>query len=335
MAVTVLGWLLVAEVVLLTALTLTALAVFGARRWDRRHDERFADTRDRVLRMLAGDGEVSAVMDGAMALPVRHRRRLLLGLVTTVGPAERPLVAELGVRTGVVDRARRGLRSRWWRRRLGGVQLLTAVAVDDVHRTTLLDDPVPAVRASAAWWSSIVAPGPRCAASLAERADDPSGRVRHALAESLARCGAAGAGAVADLMVEGSDRGRRVAVLAAAGLHDPRVEAAARTLATDPDPGLRAAACRLLSSADPATVAVLDGLVVDPDPGVRAAAAAALGAGGMSVLVDRLAPLVADEDDVVRVAAADALVQLGPVGEMVVRVSAAAGPGPVMGDALS
>ena len=110
------------------------------------------------------------------------------------------------------------------------------------------------------------------------------------------------------------------------------MEAAARTLATAPDPGLRTAACRLLSSADPATVAVLDGLVVDPDPGVRAAAAAALGAGRMGLLVDRLAPLVADDDDVVRVAAAEALVQLGPVGEMVVRVNASTGTRSLTGD---
>lgn len=331
MPTTVLGGLLAAEVVFLAVLTLTAVAVLGGRRWETRYVGAVRDAQDRVLRLLAGDGDRPAALDAVAALPVRHRRRLVLGLVAAVGPADRPLLADLAAATGLVDGARRQLRSRWWRRRLAGVQLLTAIGVDDGRRAVLLDDPVPAVRAAAAWWSSTVA-APVCAPELAARAEDPSGRVRHALAESLARCGPDGAGVVADLMVTGSDRARRVAVLAAAGLHDPRVEAAARTLAAAPDPGLRTAACRLLSSADPATVAVLDGLVVDPDPGVRAAAAAALGAGRMGVLVDRLAPLVADDDDVVRVAAAEALVQLGPVGEMVVRVNASTGTRSLTGD---
>lgn len=324
MPVTVLGWLLVAEIALLCVLTLVALAVLGGRSWDGRHDEGLRDARDRVLQLLAGVGDLPTASRYLMVLPVRLRRRLILDLVPNVGPAERPLLAELAAHAGLVARARRSIRSRWWRRRLGGVHVLTAAGVDDRYRSVLLDDPVPAVRAAAAWWSSTVAPGPRCAASLAARADDPSGRVRHAIAESLSRLGPDGARVVADLMVAGSPRGRRVALTAASGLHDPRVEAAARSLATDPDPSCRASACRLLSSSDPATVVVLDRLVLDPDPGVRAAAAASLGAGRTDGLVDRLAPLVIDEDDVVRTAAAEALVQLGPVGRMVVRARVAA-----------
>jgi hypothetical protein len=186
-AAAVLEALLLVELAVLCVLAGAAAAVLAGRWWDGRDEHRFRRARDLVLRALAGVGDVGAASDVVVGLPARNRRRLVLELVRTVGPSERPLVAGLAARSGLVDRARRRLRSRRWRRRLDGVRLLTAVGLDDGARVGLLDDRSAEVRAAAAWWSAVVAPGRRTAASLAARADDPSGRVRHALAESLAR----------------------------------------------------------------------------------------------------------------------------------------------------
>jgi hypothetical protein len=333
------------QVLLLLGLLLSAAlaAVFGHAAWlgwTRRADPpRLALARAALTNTLAGGaapastvprgdaartsgegpaGSVPADRD-IVALPDRLRRRLLSDLAGSVQGDQRQRLARLAVDLGIIGRAQRWARSRWWWRRLRGAHLLSSLCDEDPLMHRLLGDPHPAVRAEAITWA-----GDHVDTAVAERLvdllADRSPLCRHAAKDALLRAGPAAPPVVAEHLRRGDSPNLDALLDVAAGRPDHRYQAAARSLAGDPRPAIRAVAARLLGElGGHDAIPVLELQLTDPQPAVREEAAAALGRLGHWPAASAVARLLRDPSWDVRCAAGEALAALGAPGALMLQ----------------
>ncbi|MFZ4584377.1 MAG: HEAT repeat domain-containing protein [Acidimicrobiia bacterium] len=260
----------------------------------------------------------ATLIDDLMHLSTRERTDLLVGVATPVGPTERGHLTWLAERLGLLDRATRRLRSQLARRRLHALAVFAALQVDCAESAALLDDSHPEVRAAAAWTWHLSHPDDDAAPVLLPLAEDVDGRVRHVVAEILARRGANGCAVASRLLQTDSSRARTCALMAATRLATPELCAAVVTAANDANAQERVLAIRALAhQGSPAAAEKVVQLLPDPDPQVRGEAAGALPALLGAPALAHLGPCTGDDDARVQFAAAAALMRLGPVGQMV------------------
>lgn len=283
------AWLLVAAQVIGAAIAVcVAVALLGKGQSDHR-DRRELD-RETAVRPY-----VVSLLTGEALLPAPHGRlgrtadRVLLeSLGTFRGEARETLVHALEER-GVLDRARRRLRSRRPLRRAEAADVLghagLAAAVPDL--AALLDDRWAEVRMVAA---------------------RGLGRIRST--------------ASAEALIAGTTQRRvvpaDVVAMALVAIGSPAIEPLRRTL-TAGAPLARLIACRVLGHLGAlAAVEELEGtMATDPDPDLRVAAAEALGRIGAPSAVAALAAAARAETPLaLRVAAVDALGRIGDPGSV-------------------
>jgi ATP/ADP translocase/HEAT repeat protein len=125
--------------------------------------------------------------------------------------------------------------------------------------------------------------------------------------------GSEGRRALVRVLETGTSRQRLVALEQLAGERDPLVAAAVDDLARHDDPVVRAAALMHAAHTGSGDPVVARGALADESPEVRAAAAAALAAAARDEAVEDLAPLLADPEADVRVAALVGLLREGGV----------------------
>ncbi|HEY0153691.1 MAG TPA: HEAT repeat domain-containing protein [Longimicrobium sp.] len=249
------------------------------------------------------------------ALPPGVQSQLLVELTRNLGGSVRERVGVLARELGLLDRARRLTRNRWWWRRLRGLRLLTAFGGDEAESVLpLFHDPHPAVRAQAAEWAGDH-PSDEAVRALLEMLADPATLCRFAVQDSILRVGLPAAEPLAAHLGAASGRAAAPALEVAASLAQPSFAEPALRLCRDPDPEVRARAATVVGAVQPPECdAVLAGLLADADPGVRAAAAAALGRIGHWPSAPAVARLLRDPVFPVRRAAGLALRVLGSPG---------------------
>jgi hypothetical protein len=249
------------------------------------------------------------------ALPPGVQSQLLVELTRNLGGSVRERVGVLARELGLLDRARRLTRNRWWWRRLRGLRLLTAFGGDEAEAVLpLFHDPHPAVRAQAAEWAGDH-PSDAAVGALLEMLADPATLCRFAVQDSILRVGLPAAEPLAEHLAASSGRAAAPALEVAASLAQPSFAEPALRLCRDPDPEVRARAATVVGAVQPPECdTVLAGLLADADPGVRAAAAAALGRIGHWPSAPAVARLLRDPVFPVRRAAGLALRTLGSPG---------------------
>jgi len=315
------------EVAMIAGLLSVQIATLAHRTWMRRWDGRARDVRrDLIAAVAGGSGEwaepASGTLDRLSQLPLAHRLRLIIALAQELGGTERALLVPIAERAGLIGPARSWLRSHRWAKRLRGVTVLMALGLDDPGLDALFADRRAQLRAAAVRWAMVVRPWPEAARSIGRLAGDRSGRVCHAVAESLIGCGAAAVPVLTSLLDSNDPTVLDTALRAAFGIDDPMVHLAAQRALASPSSTVRVLAVRALGPDGPDwEQAQRRSLLADPCPSVRAAAAGSVDAVGG--VVD-LAPLLFDVDRDVRAAVTGTLVRLGPVGDMVLRVRAEA-----------
>jgi hypothetical protein len=252
-------------------------------------------------------------------LPTRVQAAVVDQLAVSVTGEEGRRVAQVASSLGLVAKAQRRCRSRWWwRRLLGAHQLNTYGGGDDVLEA-LFDDPHPAVRAQAIEWAGDARRAdlaPKLAAALA----DPSALCRHTAADSILRAGASLVDALHRELA--STHGRQLADLLTvlARRPDPRYGPPALAAAGDDMPAVRVAAAEVLGGVGGEEAGrVLRALLTDGEETVRAAAADGLRRVDLEDAVPDLAPLLRDPAFAVRRAAGAALAALGPGGTLLLR----------------
>jgi HEAT repeat protein len=311
----------IAEAFIIAALVVVQVVSAFASRQVRRRSAEAARTGELLFVAMATKTIDTALTAKLRRLPPRWRDETIGNLALNVSSGEDRVLIDIAEAVGVIARARRGLTSRRWSRRLVAARTLRALGVHDAVARRLLADREPAVRAAAALWLSSVDASPGTAEDVARLLTDRNLHVRHAAREALIRMGMHATQLVAALLVAGQPETRCAALGIALGMPHPDIHAAARSCAADDDPRVRASAMGVLAtSAAELDAAIVIGALDDPDGRVRSAAARALGAmRAVTALrsLSRVSRLDADAD--VREAATRALQQLGPAGKLTVQ----------------
>jgi HEAT repeat protein len=269
--------------------------------------------------VLGEEGPASSRVADLRRLPRRVQATVVDQLAVSVTGEEGRRVARVATELGLVDRARRRCRSRWWWRRLRGAHELNVHGGGDEVLPALLADPHPAVRAQAIEWAGD-AQNPDLAPRLVAALADPAALCRHTAADAILRAGAS----LVDVLAEelsasaGQQQADLLAVLARRP--DTRYGPAAVVASAGELPALRAAAAALLGGVGGEDAGrALRGLLADSDAAVRAAAVDGLRRARIEDAVPDIAPLLGDEAHAVRRAAGAALASLGPGGTLLLR----------------
>ena len=300
----------------LTVAVVHALWTSGERR---RSEPRLRAGREALAQALDGRGPDAAAPVSLQALPRRLRSRLVAELAPSLRGTEREQLARLAVTLGLVADAERRCASRWWWRRLHGAHLLTLYGAGR-SLTGLLTDPHPSVRAQALEWAGDH-PDPEVGLRLLDALDDDSPLCRYTAKDALLRGGPA-AVALLDRAALATTPVRALeAVLDVAAVRpDPRYGELATALASSPETGVRARAATVLGAlGGDAAAGLLESLLGDPEATVRGCAAAGLGHIGHWPAAAALARLLRDRAWVVRRSAGEALLRLGPPGQLMLR----------------
>ena len=231
------------------------------------------------------------------------------------------LVADV---SGLTHKIKRWSLRRRWTRRVQAAHLLMLLPTDASERELLLGDRHPLVRARAIESLGRSGVG-RFAPLLLAAFDHESPAVRFAAQHALARGGVECVPPIIQLL-ERLDRGkaddRAVLLVAevAAQLPDERLVRALLRFVSHPDPSLRVLVASCLGNGTMSEPEFhLAALLVDDDPVVRAEAARSVGRGDVKALAHLLGAGLADPSWHVRRNSGASLLQLGPIGTVVLR----------------
>jgi HEAT repeat protein len=221
------------------------------------------DSRRTVVTALSGgDSEFDTARASLSRLSERQVVAVLLDLAPSVSGDSRAILVALGERSGVLQRARSGVKWHRWFTRLYSARLLTAFGVESQELCRLLSDRSPEVRTQAAAWT-VVAPNPESIDRLIGLLGDPDGLCRFAAQDALIRIGLPASEALIGALDTDDQEviGRVLEIAAAMG--DARFYRHATALTSDPSPTTRALAVAVLArtahpNAGPALVALLD-----------------------------------------------------------------------------
>jgi HEAT repeat protein len=295
----------------------------------RRREEQFAPAvlqvliEPRSLRSLAHTSRFQRTRLGPRPFDQLILERMLLRQAAELRGSDRALMAEIFDETGLAEQAKRQLRSRRWWRRIDAAQRLR------VMRCT---GTVPALM----WAAADRNPNVRVAVlrALAEINDErayplllcalENQATSLRMADMLLMVGPA----ISPYLLErchtlNNPPTQALYVRLLGLLQEPRALEVLLPLAHAADLHLRLEAIVALGAiGDASAVTVLHTALDDPDRQIRAEAACALGRIGDQASAPALRARLADPIRIVRYGAARALIQLGPVGERVLRQAA-------------
>ena len=310
-----------AEVLLLA---LTCFAIIGNALWAARAD-RALQKRMRIGRLLllaSLDRPVDdELVDRLRRLGRRTQIRLLAELAPSLEGAQRAKLSDVATLLGIVARAERRCRSRWWWRRLYATRLLTLVDSGSDVMPTLIHDPHPLVRAQVAEWAALH-PAPSTLLTLVELLDDPKRIARFAVQDTLLRIGRPTVPALLYRLGAMSALGVTSGLLVAARLGDPELLPLALSFVDHPAAAVRASAADVLGAigGDDA-VGALRRLLGDAAAEVRLAATRGLGRLEHWPSAGVLLPLLGDPTFPVRRESALALAAMGAPGSLILRTA--------------
>ena len=279
--------------------------------------------RERLARQALTDfvvgGDRSPAEAALRELPPRSQIRILVEIGRNLIGSDLVNVRDLAGDLGVVDHARRQVRSRQWHTRLRGARLLTLLDSKPDALLSLLDDPNDAVRAQAIE-SAADHPRPEVIDRLIALLSDQANLCRFAVQDTLLRIGPPVIEPLAAHLGRSKSPEATIALRIALGMPDHRFVEAAVELANDPSAECRAAAAEVLGAVGgTAPLLVLESLLDDPAGSVGAAAAMGLGMLQHWPASERLAAMLGDRDFEVRRGAALGLQRLDAAGELVLR----------------
>jgi HEAT repeat protein len=292
------------------------------------------DARRSIMTALSGD---SSMADEALARLSPFSQRYIVGVMLDLAPSvtgtSRAILVGLGERIGVLQRARKGVRSRRWSTRLYSARVLTAFGVESDDLRTLLTDRSPEVRAQAAAWCAAT-PSPETIEGLIGLLDDADGQCRFDAQDALIRIGLPASDALMRALesAQGEVVGRILTVAAAMG--DQRFLPLASALTKDPSPDTRALAVAALArTGSPSAGPTLVGLLQDPVDDVVLAATAGLAKLQFWPSAPDVESLLGHESWDLRKQAGMTLLALGAPGTILLRANAP-GEGPAAEMAL-
>ena len=313
---------------IIAVLTTVAVSAYGQLR-RQRQEPSFGDVRATIIAAVSGDASHASVALGHLnQLSGRYVVRVMLDLAPSFNGTSRTELVSLGDQIGLLDRARRGVRSRRWSTRLYSARVLTAFGVESEDLYGLLRDRCPDVRAQAAAWC-VMTPTVVAIEGLIGLLDDPDGHCRFTAQDSLVRIGRPAADSLLSALetAEGAEAARllRVAVALGDERHYPR----AVQLTGDPASETRALAVSVLArTGDPGAGPTLVSLLGDPSDDVVLAAAVGLGKLGYWPGAADVEGLLDRPSWALRSQAGATLLELGAPGAILLRAHAAGtGPG--------
>jgi HEAT repeat protein len=303
----------------------------GRDRNARRREEELAQLRPVLMQYLASweDGDARTLSDSL----IKHRstsatfEELVAGLLPKLRGADRSALVDILRRRGTIEKACRETKSRRSLKRGLAAELLGAAgAVEgEPYVTQLLHDRSAQVRLAAVRSLGRIGT-PDAAAALVQHLDETGARIPpHPITMALLRIGPDATEPLLAALDAGKPGVQTIAaeVLGVLGLI-PAAESLERCLAQDPEPGVRVAAARALGRLGmPSSVpGLIRSLQTERHVDVLATVAGALGTMGDPVSIPTLTRALGDAEPNVRVAAASALIQLGPNGTEVLRTTA-------------
>ncbi len=253
-------------------------------------------------------------------LPARLQLRLLAEILPSLSGAQRERLSGLAIGLGLVRRAFKQCRSRWWWRRLRGARFCTALGYPHAMILTLLTDAHPIVRAQAAEWAS-ECPSPLLITHLLDLLRDEATLCYYTAQDSLLRMGVPVIEPLIDYLSSHSEQASlEPALTVALGLSAPEFLPVALTLTGHESLTVRLRAVALLGALGGKDVvnALIERLD-DVAPEVRTEAARALGALGHWPAASRLATALRDQEWTVRRESALALRAVGAPGILFLR----------------
>lgn len=316
---------IVIEGIVLAAIVTAILAhAVWAARGDRALERRLRIGRPLLSALLKQPAD-----DARTRIIRRLGRRVYIRLFAELEPpatdAEQDAVREVAARLGIVARAARTSRSRWWWRRLYATRLMTLVDGGAAFMPALVRDPHQLVRTQVAEWAALHSDSATLAA-LIGLLDDPTGIARFAVMDTLLRIGPLAAPALLIGLSTAGPAAIASLLLVGARLAEPILLPAGLSYATHHDAAVRAAAAALLGAIGGSeAVTMLARQLNDPAPAVRQAASRGLGELAYWPSAVALLPLLGDPTFPVRRETAAALTAMGASGQAVLR-SALTGP---------
>jgi hypothetical protein len=252
---------------------------------------------------------------------------VMLDLAPSVSGTSRLMLHAIGEETGVLERARRGVRRRRWSTRLYSARVLTAFGVESDEMCALLTDRSPEVRAQAAAWA-VATPSQPAIEGLIGLLTDPDGLCRFAAKDALIRIGLAGSDVLTrSLETAGEELTESILEIAAA-IGDDRFFTPSVELIASASPSTRALAAAVLArTGNPGAGAALVVLLGDPSSEVVLAATAGVGQLAFWPGAVDVEPLLHHESWDLRKQAALTLLALGAPGTILLRANAP-GEGP-------
>ncbi len=248
--------------------------------------------------------------------PGSMQSRMLVDLAGSLTGDARANVARVATLIGLDKRARKGLASRRWSRRLHAARQLQELQVEGNDFLMLLRDPNPAVRAQAAEWAGQY-PHPDVAAALLPLLDDDSTLSRYAVQDALLRIGRASVEPLAATLRERNGARALPALRVGIAIAQPSLVEPAVRLCNDPMPAVRVLAVQLLGAVGgPNAADALAAALRDDAAEVRTAAVRGLGRIAHWPSAPAVAELLRDSSWDVRHNAGLALRRMGAPGRL-------------------
>jgi HEAT repeats len=247
---------------------------------------------------------------------------VMLDLAPSVSGTSRLMLHALGEEAGLLERARRGVRSRRWSTRLYSARVLTAFGVESDDMCVLLTDRAPEVRAQAAAWA-VVNPSQSAIEHLIVLLVDPDGLCRFAAKDALIRIGLASSDALMQALETAGEELTESILEVAAAIGDDRYFAPSVALAASESPSTRALAAAVLArTGNPGAGPALVALLGDPSSDVVLAATAGVGQLAFWPGAVAIEPLLNHDSWDLRKQAALTLLALGAPGTILLRANA-------------
>ena len=303
---------------------LAILAIIGHARGVANGDRTLAQRMHtgRALLLASLEGPIDDELVGRVRrLGRRTQIRLLAEIAPSLEGAERAKLRELATRLGIVARAERQCRSRWWWRRLYATRVLTLADAGDDVMPGLIGDPHQLVRTQVAEWAALH-PAPSMLLALVALLDDQKLIARFAVQDTLLRIGRPAVPAIMSSIGTMSPRGIASGLAVAARLGDAEMLPLGLSFSDHPEPPVRAGAADVLGAigGDEAVDGLL-GLLADPAIEVRRSAARGLGRLEHWASAAALRPLLGDPAWLVRRESALALTAMGAPGSLILRTA--------------
>jgi hypothetical protein len=253
-------------------------------------------------------------------LPRRLQLRLLAEILPSLSGAQRERLSGLAIGLGLVERALKECRSRWWWRRLRGARFCTSLGYSHALILPLLTDPHPIVRAQAAEWAS-ECPAADLITHLLDLLRDEATLCYYTAQDSLLRMGDPVIEPLISYLSSHSEQEYlEPALTVALGLSAAEFLPVALTLSGHQSVTVRLRAVLLLGAlGGKEVVSTLLERLDDVAPEVRTQAARALGALGHWPAAGRLAAALRDQEWTVRRESALALRAVGAPGILFLR----------------